>query len=152
MNPQRDRNISDDEMNRPRYPISVVADMLDVHPQTLRLYEREGLIKPQRTKRNTRMYSEADVEQLKSVLSLTELGVNLAGVEIIIRMREQIEGERVRFKMILKEIWERYNIDLRHWGDETSTDLIPMADRKVVKMKKTSTRSKSVDTIEANDE
>jgi MerR family transcriptional regulator/heat shock protein HspR len=147
----RERKLDKEEMNRPKYPISVVSDMLDVHPQTIRLYEREGLIKPQRTKRNTRMFSESDVEQLKSVLSLTELGVNLAGVEIIMRMSAQIEGERERFRMILKEVWERYNIDLRHWGDETSTDLIPMSEQKIVKTKKPSTRSKPVDTIDEED-
>ena len=72
-------DMSDEEFNRPRYPISVVANLLDVHQQTLRLYEREGLVKPQRTPRNTRMYSESDVEQLRSILSLTDIGVNLAG-------------------------------------------------------------------------
>jgi MerR family transcriptional regulator/heat shock protein HspR len=147
----REKKTDKEEMNRPLYPISVVADMLDIHPQTIRLYEREGLIKPQRTKRNTRMFSETDVEQLKSVLSLTELGVNLAGVEIIMRMSAQIEGERERFRLILKEVWERYNIDLRHWGDETSTDLIPMAEQKIMKVKKPSSRSKAIDTIDEED-
>ncbi|MCX6645641.1 MAG: MerR family transcriptional regulator, partial [bacterium] len=78
------------ERNRPKYPISVVAEMVGVHPQTLRLYEREGLLKPQRTSRHTRLYSEDDIERLKSIICLTQdMGVNLAGVEIILRMREQ---------------------------------------------------------------
>ncbi|MGB9667653.1 MAG: heat shock protein transcriptional repressor HspR [Thermosulfidibacteraceae bacterium] len=82
------------EKNRkePLYQISVVARMLGVHPQTLRLYEREGLVKPTRTEGNVRLYSEEDVEKLRTIISLTrDLGVNLAGVEIILRMREQIE-------------------------------------------------------------
>jgi len=71
--------------------ISVVADMLDVHPQTLRLYEREGLITPHRAKR-TRLYSEEDVEKLAMILRLTrELGVNRSGVEIILRLRDRLE-------------------------------------------------------------
>ena len=71
--------------------ISVVSEMLDVHPQTLRLYEREGLITPHRTNK-TRLYSEEDVEKLAMILRLTrELGVNRSGVDIILRMRERME-------------------------------------------------------------
>ena len=128
-------DMSDEEFNRPRYPISVVANLLDVHQQTLRLYEREGLVKPQRTPRNTRMYSESDVEQLRSILSLTDIGVNLAGVEIIMQMRDQIEEERGKFRAILSEIWERYKIDPEQWVDVESTDLIPISDRKVMKVR-----------------
>lgn len=74
------------------YMISVVSEMLGIHPQTLRLYEREGFIKPQRSGGNTRLYSEEDVEKLEMVLRLTrELGVNLAGVDIILSMRERME-------------------------------------------------------------
>ena len=78
--------------NQPVYMISVVAKMLDVHPQTLRLYEREGLISPCRTKRS-RLYSEEDVEKLAMILRLTrELGVNRSGVEIILRLRHKLEA------------------------------------------------------------
>ncbi len=74
------------------YMISVVSEMLGVHPQTLRIYEREGFIKPKRSGGNTRLYSEEDVEKLEMVLRLTrELGVNLAGVEVILSMREKME-------------------------------------------------------------
>jgi MerR family transcriptional regulator/heat shock protein HspR len=72
--------------------ISVVSEMLGIHPQTLRLYEREGFIKPKRSGGNTRLYSEEDVEKLEMILRLTrELGVNLAGVEVVLSMREKIE-------------------------------------------------------------
>lgn len=78
--------------NQPVYMISVVAKMLDVHPQTLRMYEREGLIAPCRTKRS-RLYSEEDVERLAMILRLTrELGVNRSGVEIILRLRHKLEA------------------------------------------------------------
>ncbi len=73
--------------------ISAVAQKYSIHPQTLRLYEREGLLKPSRTEGNTRLYSEEDLEQLETILSLTrDLGVNLAGVEIILNMRRKIEA------------------------------------------------------------
>ena len=79
------------------YMISVVSKAYGIHPQTLRLYEREGLLKPSRTDGNTRLYSEADLKQLEVILNLTrELGVNLAGVEIVLNMRrkmEQVQGE-----------------------------------------------------------
>jgi len=79
------------DKKQPCFMISVVADMLDVHPQTLRLYEREGLITPHRTKRS-RLYSEEDVEKLAMILRLTrELGVNRSGVEIILRLRDRLE-------------------------------------------------------------
>jgi MerR family transcriptional regulator, heat shock protein HspR len=78
--------------SQPVYMISVVAKMLDVHPQTLRLYEREGLVSPCRTKRS-RLYSEEDVERLAMILRLTrELGVNRSGVEIILRLRHKLEA------------------------------------------------------------
>ena len=77
---------------RAYFMISAVAQKYNIHPQTLRLYEREGLLKPSRTEGNTRLYSEEDLEQLETILSLTrDLGVNLAGVEIILNMRRKIE-------------------------------------------------------------
>lgn len=81
-----------DDRDKPLFMISVVAEMLDIHPQTLRLYEREGLVVPKRTDGNTRLYSQEDIDKLRRVLRLTrELGVNLAGVEVILSMREKME-------------------------------------------------------------
>src|SRR5216117_3770997 len=74
------------------YMISAVAEMYGIHPQTLRLYEREGLLKPSRTEGNTRLYSDDDLKQLEVILNLTrDLGVNLAGIEIILNMRRKME-------------------------------------------------------------
>jgi MerR family transcriptional regulator/heat shock protein HspR len=74
------------------YMISSVAERYDIHPQTLRLYEREGLLKPSRTEGNTRLYTDEDLERLELVLSLArELGVNISGIAIIIQMRERME-------------------------------------------------------------
>jgi MerR family transcriptional regulator/heat shock protein HspR len=77
--------------SKPLYMIGVVADMLNVHPQTLRFYEKKGLLTPSRTVGRTRMYSEDDVEELARLIRLTrDLGVNLAGVEIILKMRRRM--------------------------------------------------------------
>ncbi|HYP14735.1 MAG TPA: helix-turn-helix transcriptional regulator [Bryobacteraceae bacterium] len=74
------------------YMISAVAEQYQIHPQTLRLYEREGLLRPSRSEGNTRLYTDEDLERLEVILKLTrELGVNLAGVEIILNMREKME-------------------------------------------------------------
>ena len=85
------------------YMISVVSEMLGIHPQTLRLYEREGFIKPKRSGGNTRLFSEEDVEKLEMILRLTrQLGVNLAGVDVILSMREKMEQmQRDREETIL---------------------------------------------------
>ena len=102
--------------------ISAVAQKYNIHPQTLRLYEREGLLKPSRTEGNTRLYSEEDLEQLETILSLTrDLGVNLAGVEIILNMRrkiEQMQGEVNEFMEYVKrelargiDDWEQRLVD-----------------------------------------
>ena len=72
--------------------ISAVAETYDIHPQTLRLYEREGLLKPSRSEGNTRLYTQDDIERLELILNLTrDLGVNLAGVEVILNMRQRLE-------------------------------------------------------------
>ncbi len=74
------------------YMISTVAEMYDIHPQTLRLYEREGLLKPSRTEGNTRLYTDEDLERLEFILSLArDLGVNISGIAIILQMRERME-------------------------------------------------------------
>jgi MerR family transcriptional regulator/heat shock protein HspR len=74
------------------YMISAVAEMYDIHPQTLRLYEREGLLRPSRSEGNTRLYTEEDIERLEFILNLArDLGVNIAGIAIVLQMRERME-------------------------------------------------------------
>lgn len=81
------------DKHRPLYVISVAAELVDMHPQTLRLYERKGLIEPSRSSGKTRLYSQRDIEHLHEIRRLTqELGVNLAGVEEIIRLRKQLDS------------------------------------------------------------
>jgi MerR family transcriptional regulator, heat shock protein HspR len=94
------------------YMISAVAEMYNIHPQTLRLYEREGLLVPSRSQGNTRLYTEEDLEALRTILNLTrELGVNLAGVEIILNMRKrmaEMQKEMQAFvKYVEKEMFNR---------------------------------------------
>lgn len=93
------------DRDKPLFMISVVADMLDIHPQTLRLYEREGLVVPQRTGGNTRLYSQEDIDKLRRVLRLTrDLGVNLAGVEVILSMRDKMEQMQDMMEQLLHYI------------------------------------------------
>jgi len=87
------------------YMISVVARQFDVHPQTLRLYEREGLLRPSRTDGNTRLYSDRDLETLSFILNLTrDLGVNLAGVEIILNLRTRMEAMQMEMERFMSMI------------------------------------------------
>ena len=100
--------------NEPVFMISIVAQMLSIHPQTLRLYEREGFIKPSRTLGNTRLYSQDDVEEIRTVLRLTrELGVNLAGVDIILNMKERVEMLQAELNAVLQTIEERHGAEAR---------------------------------------
>ena len=97
------------------YTISAVAELYDIHPQTLRLYEREGLLAPSRSVGNTRLYADTDLERLEVILSLTrDLGVNLAGVEIILNMREKMESMQREF--------ERFFDYLRSHASEFTAD------------------------------
>jgi MerR family transcriptional regulator, heat shock protein HspR len=96
------------------YMISAVAEMYEIHPQTLRLYEREGLLKPSRTEGNTRLYTDEDLERLEFILTLArDLGVNISGIAIILQMRERMEqmqkemGEFVQY--IQKEMLGRFS-------------------------------------------
>ena len=117
------------------YMISVVAKSYGIHPQTLRLYEREGLLKPSRTEGNTRLYSEEDLRQLEVILNLTrDLGVNLAGVEIILNMRhkmEQMQGEFGDFLQQLREELEKASQE--GWQERLERALVRVPPTQIVK-------------------
>jgi MerR family transcriptional regulator, heat shock protein HspR len=114
--------------DRPRYMISVAAELVGMHPQTLRIYESKGLVTPQRTAGNTRLYSEADLERLRLINRLTsELGLNLAGVEHVIRLEEQIRRmqrtmERLEREMreAINEVHKQYRRDLVPYDPEST--------------------------------
>ena len=96
------------EQERPRYMISVAAELVGMHPQTLRIYESKGLVRPRRTPGNTRLYSEADLERLRLIQRLTtELGLNLAGVETVIRLEDELGKARARLDRLERELRRR---------------------------------------------
>ena len=105
---------------RPRYMISVAAELVGMHPQTLRMYEQRGLVRPRRTAGNTRLYSDADVERLRTIQRLTtELGLNLAGVERVLhledelgRLRRRIERMELEMRRALDEVHRSYRREL----------------------------------------
>src|ERR1700741_2530283 len=87
------------------FTISAVAEEFEIHPQTLRLYEREGLLKPSRSEGNTRLYTQEDLERLELILSLTrDLGVNLAGVEVVLNMRQRMEDMQREMQQFIEYI------------------------------------------------
>ena len=116
---------------RPRYMISVAAELVGMHPQTLRIYENKGLIRPKRTAGNTRLYSEADVERLRLIQRLTnELGLNLAGVEHVLRLQDELQRMRRRLdrmeremRSAINDVHRQYRRDLVPW--RPPADLIP---------------------------
>jgi len=105
---------------RPRYMISVAADLVGMHPQTLRIYEQKGLVRPKRTAGNTRLYSESDIERLRLIQRLTtELGLNLAGVERVLHLEDELQRMRRRLQRLegemreaLNEVYRQYRRDL----------------------------------------
>ncbi|MGZ5297546.1 MAG: heat shock protein transcriptional repressor HspR [Actinomycetota bacterium] len=123
------RNEDDDE--RAVYMISVAAELAGVHPQTLRIYERKGLLRPQRTQGNTRRYSDADVELLLSIQALTQdEGINLAGVKRIMELRVQMDELRRRVAELEEQLRHRRAIAMP--GKRTGAEMVPV--RTVIRM------------------
>ena len=112
--------------DRPRYMISVAAELVGMHPQTLRIYESKGLIRPKRTAGNTRLYSEADLERLRLIQQLTsELGLNLAGVQRVLTLEDEMEKLRARMSRLERQMREEvervhkhYRRDLVLWREQ----------------------------------
>ncbi len=107
--------------------ISAVAEQYSIHPQTLRLYEREGLLAPSRSEGNTRLYTEDDLERLEVILKLTrELGVNLAGVEIILNMREKMSAMQKQIEEFVSQLNSEISRRAHPVREETQHSLIPV--------------------------
>ncbi|MDL2344294.1 helix-turn-helix transcriptional regulator [Deinococcus sp. MIMF12] len=105
-----------DPRDRPVYVISIAAELVDMHPQTLRLYERKQLIRPGRSSGKTRLYSERDIDHLREIRRLTqELGVNLAGVEEIMRLRHQLEGARSQMEGNVRRLQQDITDRMTGW-------------------------------------
>jgi len=113
--------------------ISVVAEILGIHPQTLRQYERLGLINPSRTIGNTRLYSEDDIEQIKFILTLTkDLGVNLAGVEVVLNIKQQLEETQKQLDLLrdfIRKHADSFDMEQGNKG------LVPLKNRDIIKVK-----------------
>lgn len=120
------------------YTISAVAEMYDIHPQTLRMYEREGLLKPSRSDGNTRLYEDSDLERLEVIMSLTrDLGVNLAGVEIILNMREKMEEMQREFERFFEYLRNHAGEINRQNEDSTPGEaLIPVSRIRVIRTRR----------------
>ena len=123
------------ERDRPRYMISVAAELVGMHPQTLRIYESKGLLRPKRTPGGTRLYSDGDVERLRLIQQLTtELGLNLAGVERVLHLEDQLQRMHRRLERIEREMHEtirniekQYKRELVLW--QPQTELVPRRTR-----------------------
>jgi MerR family transcriptional regulator/heat shock protein HspR len=102
--------------DRPRYMISVAAELVGMHPQTLRIYEQKGLVRPKRTAGNTRLYSDADVERLRLIQQLTsEVGLNLAGVERVLYLEDELRQMKRRLTRMESEMREALEQVHRHY-------------------------------------
>ena len=124
------------------YTISAVAEQFSLHPQTLRMYEREGLLKPSRSEGNTRLYDDTDLLRLELILSLTrDLGVNLAGVEIILNMREKMDAMHREFERFFQYL-QTHTEEFAHFTDAPPPPeagaLIPASHATVLRLRRRS--------------
>lgn len=114
------------------YMISAIAEQYEIHPQTLRLYEREGLLKPSRSEGNTRLYTAEDIERLEVILHLTrDLGVNLAGVEIILNMREKMGEMQSQIQQFISTLNRELAARATPPAADDRTSLIPVINAKL---------------------
>ncbi len=109
------------------YMISAVAEMYEIHPQTLRLYEREGLLKPSRTEGNTRLYTDEDLQRLEFILSLArDLGVNISGIAIILQMRERMEEMQRQIQEFVQYIQQEVLTRASAAADPSKGAIVPL--------------------------
>lgn len=125
----------DDESQRPLFLISVAAELAGMHPQTMRLYERRGLVCPQRTAKNTRRYSARDLERLRRIQELTEMGLNLAGVERVLTMEAEAEAlarEVERLRAGLEEAALLMRREVERVEREHRLELVPVTKTQII--------------------
>ena len=102
--------------DRPCYMISIAAELVGMHPQTLRIYESKGLVTPKRTRGNTRLYSDADLERLRLIQRLTtELGLNLAGVEVVLRLEDELRKAHAQIERLQRQLQEEVQQVHKHY-------------------------------------
>ena len=128
------------------YMISAVAEMYEIHPQTLRLYEREGLLKPSRTEGNTRLYTDEDLERLEFILNLArDLGVNIAGIAIILQMRERMEEMNRQMQSFVEYVRSEMLSRFQQAAPSSASAIVPMRKQTAV-TKPTTIRAKGLGT------
>jgi MerR family transcriptional regulator/heat shock protein HspR len=115
------------------YMISAVAEMYEIHPQTLRLYEREGLLKPSRTEGNTRLYTDEDLERLEFILNLSrDLGVNIAGIGIVLQMRERMEEMNRQMQSFVEYVRTEMLTHFQQFTPRSAGAIVPLRKPAVV--------------------
>jgi MerR family transcriptional regulator/heat shock protein HspR len=123
------------------YMISAVAEMYEIHPQTLRLYEREGLLKPSRTEGNTRLYTDEDLERLEFILNLArDLGVNISGIAIILQMRERMEEMNRQMQSFVDYVRSEMLQHIQQGSSAANAAMVPL--RKAIVMEPTPSRDR----------
>jgi MerR family transcriptional regulator/heat shock protein HspR len=123
------------------YMISAVAEMYEIHPQTLRLYEREGLLKPSRTEGNTRLYTDEDLERLEFILNLArDLGVNISGIAIILQMRERMEEMNRQMQSFVDYVRSEMLQHIHQGSSAANAAMVPL--RKAIVMEPTPSRDR----------
>jgi MerR family transcriptional regulator/heat shock protein HspR len=128
-----------DDPTRPLFMISIAAQLAAMHPQTLRVYERRGLLQPQRSAKNTRLYSLADVERLRRIQELTDFGLNLAGVERVLALESQLAvmvGQLDRLRAELARAADDLRDQVREVERSSRHDLVPLAHMAIVRVGK----------------
>ena len=126
--------MSTKEHGKAFFMISAVAQRYNIHPQTLRLYEREGLLKPSRTEGNTRLYVQEDLDRLETILTLTrDLGVNLAGVEIILNMRQKMDRMQREVNEFMTYVKREMTKGLDDWEERLGTALVKSSSSTLVR-------------------
>ncbi len=132
MDREPDRTVGDaGREDRGVYIISVAAELVGVHPQTLRIYERKGLLSPSRTSGNSRRYSQADIRRLQTILRLTQEGVNLAGVQMVLDMQNRLEEMRRNMKEIrseMEQVRQRAVREMDRARREQRAEIVPLAE------------------------
>jgi MerR family transcriptional regulator, heat shock protein HspR len=133
------------------YMISAVAEMYDIHPQTLRLYEREGLLKPSRTDGNTRLYTDEDLERLEFILNLArDLGVNIAGIAIILQMRERMEEMNRQMQDFVDYVRTEMLSRMQHGTQNPVAAMVPLRRSVVVSSEVRSPSGKAASVLNAS--
>ncbi len=133
---EKRKNTSKNKKRKRYYMISTVSEMFNIHPQTLRLYEREGLLVPSRTEGNTRIYTDEDLEKLDLILKLSrELGVNLAGIDIILNMREKMEKMQEEMNLLLEYIRKEFFEGREDEFEKKKNAIVKSVSAKIIRIK-----------------